>query len=70
MGGVIGSIQATEALKYITRVGELLTGNLLTYDTKTMLFRKIDISHGRNYSICNEGPTINKLIDYESNTCG
>lgn len=70
MGGVIGSIQATEALKYIIGVGDLLTGKLLTYDSKKMEFRKINISHNKNCKICGENPTINKLIDYDFSVCG
>lgn len=41
--GVIGSIQATEAIKYILGKGELLTGCLLTYDALKMEFRKIKL---------------------------
>ena len=43
MGGVIGTLQATEALKFILGVGELLTGYLLTYDALTMTFRKSEL---------------------------
>ena len=69
MGGVIGTIQATEALKYILGIGELLTGYLLTYDALTMTFRKIKIPHNKKCSICGEQPTITKLVDYEQPTC-
>lgn len=69
MGGVIGTIQATEALKYILGVGELLTGYLLTYDALTMTFRKIRVSHNRRCKICGEQPTITKLVNYEQPTC-
>ena len=44
MGGVIGSLQAMEAIKYILGVGELLTGYLLTYDALKMEFRKVCFS--------------------------
>lgn len=43
MCGVIGSMQAMEALKYLSEAGELLTGYLLTYDALTMRFRKIKL---------------------------
>ena len=43
MGGVIGSLQAMEAVKYILGVGDLLTGYLLTYDALKMEFRKIKL---------------------------
>ncbi len=70
MGGIIGSIQASEALKYIIGVGDLLTGKLLTYDAKKLEFRKIHIHKDKKCAICSEEPTIDKLIDYELNACG
>ncbi len=70
MGGVMGSIQASEALKYIIGVGDLLTGKLLTFDAKKMEFRKISLSHDNKCAICSDSPTIDKLIDYELNVCG
>jgi len=70
MGGVMGSIQASEALKYIIGIGDLLTGKLLTYDAKKMEFRKINLHHDKKCAICGETPTIDKLIDYELNVCG
>jgi molybdopterin/thiamine biosynthesis adenylyltransferase len=70
MGGIIGSIQASEALKYITGVGDLLTGKLLTFDAKKMNFRTIDIHRDKKCAICGETPTIDTLIDYELNECG
>lgn len=69
MGGVIGSIQAAEALKYLIGVGDLLNGKLLTYDAKTMEFRKINILHDKNCAICGEAPIITELMDYDLNTC-
>jgi len=69
MGGVIGTIQATEAIKHITGVGELLNGCLLTYNAKIMEFRKIKISYNENCPVCGESPSIIELIDYEQNTC-
>ncbi|MFW2499829.1 MULTISPECIES: HesA/MoeB/ThiF family protein [Clostridium] len=70
MGGIIGSIQASEALKYITGVGDLLAGKLLTFDAKKMNFRTIDIHNDKNCAICGKTPTIDKLIDYDLNVCG
>lgn len=43
MAGVIGSLQAMEAVKYLTNVGELLVGKLLVYDARTMEFRTIGL---------------------------
>jgi len=70
MGGVIGSLQAMEAIKYILGVGDLLTGYLLTYDALTMEFRKIKLpQHVKNCPVCGEHPTITELIDYEQAEC-
>ena len=70
MGGVIGSLQAMEAIKYILGVGDLLTGYLLTYDALTMEFRKIKLpQHVKNCPGCGEHPTITELIDYEQAEC-
>lgn len=69
MGGVIGSIQATEALKYLLGVGDLLNGYLLTYDALTMTFRKVKLNHNRSCAVCGDQPTITSLIDYEQPGC-
>jgi len=71
MGGVIGSLQAMEAIKYLTGVGELLTGYLLTYDALKMDFHKIKLPpRGEGCAVCSDHPTITKLIDYEQASCG
>ncbi len=44
MAGVIGSLQAMEAIKYLLGAGELLTGKLLTYDALKMEFRTVEFS--------------------------
>jgi molybdopterin-synthase adenylyltransferase len=69
MGGVIGTLQATEAIKSILGIGELLTGHLLTYDALTMEFRKIKLSHNKKCAVCGEQPTIKELVDYEQPVC-
>ena len=70
MGGVIGSLQAMEAIKYLIGKGELLTGSLLTYDALTMTFRKIKLpKHVANCAVCGDHPTILEPIDYEQAEC-
>ena len=70
MGGVIGSRQAMEAIKYLTGVGELLTGKLLTYDALKMEFRTIKLpAHVASCPVCGEHLTITELIDYEQAEC-
>ncbi len=69
MGGVIGSLQAMEAIKYIIGVGDLLTTYLLTYDALTMEFRKVKLPNVDNCTVCGPNPTITQLIDYELTEC-
>ena len=70
MGGVIGSLQAMEAVKYIIGQGELLTGYLLTYDALKMEFRKVKLPHDTSTCpVCGKNPTITTLIDYEQAEC-
>ena len=70
MGGVIGSLQAMEAVKYILGVGDLLTGYLLTYDALKMEFRKIKLpEHTEDCAVCGDHPTITELVDYEQTEC-
>ncbi len=69
MGGVIGSLQAMEAVKYIIGKGDLLTGKLLTYDALKQEFHTIKLPKDDHCAICGDEPTITELIDYEQPTC-
>ena len=70
MAGVIGCLQALEAIKYITGAGKNLTGNLLTYDALNNDFHKIKLPpRSRTCPVCGEHPTITQLIDYEQAAC-
>ena len=69
MGGVIGSLQAMEAVKYIIGQGQLLTGRLLTYDALKMNFRTVKLPRDKDCAICSDHPTITELIDYEQPGC-
>lgn len=69
MGGVVGTLQATEAIKYILGIGETLAGYLLTYDAITMEFKKIKINHNKKCGVCGDNPTIKDLIDYQRPAC-
>jgi molybdopterin/thiamine biosynthesis adenylyltransferase len=61
--GVIGSLQATEAIKYLLRIGNLLTDTLLTYNALTMEFRKVRFPRNPDCPICGSNPTITELKD-------
>jgi molybdopterin/thiamine biosynthesis adenylyltransferase len=61
--GVVGSIQATEAIKFLLGKGELLAGRLLTYNALSMKFREIPIDRNARCPVCGGNPTITELRD-------
>jgi sulfur-carrier protein adenylyltransferase/sulfurtransferase len=65
----IGSIQATEAIKLLTGIGESLIGRLMIYDALEMSYRTVKIRKDPECPICGKNPTITELIDYET-FCG
>ncbi len=67
--GVIGTIQATEAIKLLAGSGETLIGRLLLYDALTMRFRELKLRRNPDCPVCGEHPTITELIDYQQ-FCG
>lgn len=70
VAGMLGTIQATEALKYITGTGTLLTDTLLAFDAKTMRFRKTKLRRQDDCPICGTHPTITELVDAAQTVCG
>jgi molybdopterin/thiamine biosynthesis adenylyltransferase len=69
LAGVIGSLQATEAIKYLLDMGDLLTGTLLTYNALAMDFRKVKLNRNPTCRLCGENPQITELKDEEQNVC-
>ncbi len=67
--GVIGLIQATEAIKRIVGIGTSLVGRLLVFDALEMRFRELKLRKDPNCPVCGTHPTIRALIDYEA-WCG
>jgi adenylyltransferase/sulfurtransferase len=67
--GIIGVIQATEAIKLITGIGEPLIGRFLIYDALRMRFRELKLRKDPDCPVCGTHPTVTKLIDYEQ-FCG
>ena len=63
--GVIGGIQATEAIKLITGEGETLVGRLLLYDALHMDFQEVNIRWDADCPVCGKDPSITELIDYD-----
>jgi molybdopterin/thiamine biosynthesis adenylyltransferase len=64
--GIIGTIQAAEALKLITGQGQPLVGRVLLHDTMAMTFREIRYTRNRSCPVCGDRPTIRHLVDYRA----
>ncbi len=67
--GIVGSIQAIEAIKLLLGIGEPLIGKLLMIDTLDMSFRTLRVQRNHDCPVCGENPTVTELIDYEQ-FCG
>ena len=67
--GVIGVIQATEAIKLILGQGEPLIGRLLLYHALKMEFREVKLRRSPDCPVCGDRPTITELVDYDA-FCG
>jgi len=61
--GVLGTLQATEAIKLITGVGEPLAGRLLTYDALEMRFHEFRVARRPDCAVCGNAPTITEPRD-------
>jgi sulfur-carrier protein adenylyltransferase/sulfurtransferase len=59
--GVVGLVQATEAVKLILGIGEPLIGRLLTYDALGMRFREVRLRRDPHCPLCGTAPTIHDL---------
>lgn len=66
---LIGSIQATEAIKILTGLGETLSGRLLQYNALTMQFEELHMNRDKQCPICGDQASIHELQDYEA-FCG
>ncbi len=67
--GIVGTIQAMEALKLVLGVGEPLLGRLLVFDALRMRFREMEVARDPDCPLCGERPTITGLVDYDA-FCG
>jgi molybdopterin/thiamine biosynthesis adenylyltransferase/rhodanese-related sulfurtransferase len=68
--GIIGTLQATEAIKLILGKGDILKGRLLTYDSMKMTFRVLKLRRDDACPACGKNPTIKEYIDYEDFCAG
>lgn len=69
VAGTIGTLQATEALKFLLGVGPYLTDRLLTYDALAARWRTIVLARRSNCPLCGEHPTIRTPATHEDRTC-
>ncbi len=69
VAGILGTIQAAEALKFILGIGDLLTNRILMVDAFNMEFRSISVQRNPNCPICGENPTITELKEFEQPVC-
>ena len=63
--GIVGTLQATDAIKILLGKGTTLAGRLLTYDSLKMKFRELKLRRSPECPVCGPAPTITSYIDYE-----
>ncbi|MHC4113550.1 MAG: HesA/MoeB/ThiF family protein [Planctomycetota bacterium] len=69
LAGVIGLLQATETIKFLLGIGELLTNTLLVYNALETSFYKVKLNRNPNCPLCGENPQITELKDEEQVVC-
>ncbi|MDR2118849.1 MAG: HesA/MoeB/ThiF family protein [Tannerellaceae bacterium] len=69
IAGMLGTIQAAEALKFLTGAGDLLTNRILSFQAKNMSFRTVNIRRNRHCPVCGEHPSITELREAEQAVC-
>ena len=67
--GVVGTLQATEAVKFLLGQGELLTDSLLVYNALMMTFRKVALKRNPDCPLCGTNPSITELKDEVQAAC-
>ena len=69
VAGVIGTLQAAEALRFVLQEGDLLTDRLLVYDALRARFRNVPLKRNPHCPLCGEAPSITELKDEEPQAC-
>jgi molybdopterin/thiamine biosynthesis adenylyltransferase/rhodanese-related sulfurtransferase len=67
--GIVGTLQAAEAIKLVLGVGEPLIGRLLAFDALRVRFRELSVPKDPTCPLCGERPSITALVDYDA-FCG
>lgn len=69
LAGMVGTVQATEAIKCLAGIGEPLTNSFLTVDALTMSWQRFDFSKDNNCKLCGIHPSITTLKEYAYKPC-
>lgn len=69
VAGIIGLVQATEAIKYIVGIGELLANRLFIFDALAMACRTVEVKRNPDCPVCGSQPTIKTLRDMKQSEC-
>lgn len=69
LAGMVGTVQATEAIKCLTGIGTPLTNALLTVDALTMMWHQFDINKNNKCEICGDHPSITSIREYAYKPC-
>ena len=69
LAGMIGTVQATEAIKCITGIGKPLTDTLLTLDALTMEWQRFNVGRNEDCALCGKEPTISEIKEYAYKPC-
>ena len=69
IAGMLGTVQATECIKYLAGVGQPLTNALLTFDALTMQWQRFDFAQRSDCALCGEHPTIHELKENAFRPC-
>ena len=69
IAGMLGTVQATECIKFLGGVGQLLTDSMLTFDALSMQWNRFDFPHRTDCELCGANPTIHELKEYAFQPC-
>jgi len=69
VAGMLGTIQAAEALRFLLGKGKLLTNRLLIFNALNMEYRTVSFRPNPSCPVCSQNPTIRELVDYEQPIC-
>lgn len=69
IAGMLGTVQAAEALKYLLGIGDLLENRLLIFDALKMKYNEVKLKKNKECPVCGSSPSITELVDYEQIAC-